>query len=147
MPQSPATKHRSEIDGMRAFAVLSVMLFHAYRPHVTGGFVGVDCFFVISGFLISGIVWDELDRSDFSFRRFYGRRIRRLFPALCLVMAFCLGYGWFSLLPEEFSSLGEACVWGSGFLSNILLWTQAGYFDRVAVTKPLLHLWSLGVEE
>jgi len=144
-PQNAA--YRPEIDGLRAIAVLSVLLFHAYRPHVTGGFVGVDCFFVISGFLISGIIWHELDCGDFTFRGFYGRRIRRLFPALGLVMLCCLAYGWFALLPEEFTALSEACVWGAGFLSNILLWMQAGYFDRAVITKPLLHLWSLGVEE
>jgi peptidoglycan/LPS O-acetylase OafA/YrhL len=145
--RSVSPSYRPDIDGLRAAAVLAVILFHAYRVQVTGGFVGVDAFFVISGFLISGIIWDGLDRGVFGFARFYARRIRRLFPALSVVLLFCLGYGWFVLLPVELSSLGQETLWGAGFLSNVLLWQQAGYFDRAAVTKPLLHLWSLGVEE
>jgi peptidoglycan/LPS O-acetylase OafA/YrhL len=139
--------YRPDIDGLRAVAVLAVVLFHAYRKQATGGFVGVDSFFVISGFLISGIIWDALERDRFRFSGFYGRRIRRLFPALLIVLAACIGYGWIVLLPVELAELGKSTLWGAGFLSNILLWQQAGYFDRDSVTKPLLHLWSLGVEE
>ncbi len=142
-----APPYRPDIDGLRAVAVLIVILFHAYRKLVTGGFVGVDIFFVISGFLISGLIWNALERGNFTFAGFYGRRIRRLFPALLIVLVFCMSYGCLVLLPAELAPLGESTFWAAGFLTNIQLWREAGYFDREAVTKPLLHLWSLGVEE
>ncbi len=143
---SPAG-YRRDIDGMRALAVLAVVLFHAYPRTVTGGFVGVDVFFVISGFLISGLIFDDLDRGRFSLAGFYARRIRRIFPALLLVLTATLAYGFVVLLPVELAALGEQTAGGAGFVANLLLWRDAGYFDRAAVTKPLLHLWSLGVEE
>jgi peptidoglycan/LPS O-acetylase OafA/YrhL len=142
-----AAAYRADIDGLRALAVLAVVLFHAYRRQVTGGFIGVDVFFVISGYLISGIIWNELERGAFSFTGFYARRIRRLFPALIPVLLASLAYGWFVLLPSEYAALGLDALGGAGFISNILLSQEAGYFDRAAVVKPLLHLWSLGVEE
>ncbi|WP_180937538.1 acyltransferase family protein [Herbaspirillum seropedicae] len=147
---SPATAHpgyRPDIDGLRAIAVLSVVVFHAFPEWLPGGFVGVDIFFVISGFLISGILFDALQRDRFSIVDFYIRRIRRIFPALLLVMLACLLAGWFILLPEEYRQLGKHLLGGAGFVSNIVLWNEAGYFDTSAETKPLLHLWSLGVEE
>jgi peptidoglycan/LPS O-acetylase OafA/YrhL len=112
-----------------------------------GGFVGVDVFFVISGFLISGIIFGALREGTFSFAEFYWRRVRRLFPALILVLAFSLGLGALVLLPDEFATLGEHVLAGAAFVSNIALWREGGYFDQAAELKPLLHLWSLGVEE
>jgi peptidoglycan/LPS O-acetylase OafA/YrhL len=147
MRNPEATAYRADIDGLRALAVLAVVLFHAYRKQLTGGFIGVDVFFVISGYLISGIIWNQLERGAFSFTGFYGRRIRRLFPALIPVLLASLAYGWFVLLPSEYAALGLDAAGGAGFVSNILLWQESGYFDRAAVVKPLLHLWSLGVEE
>ncbi len=144
-PAHPA--YRPDIDGLRAIAVLSVVVFHALPEWLPGGFVGVDIFFVISGFLISGILFDALQRGRLSIVDFYIRRIRRIFPALLLVMLACLLAGWFILLPEEYRQLGKHILGGAGFVSNIVLWNEAGYFDTSAETKPLLHLWSLGVEE
>lgn len=109
--------------------------------------MGVDIFFVISGFLITSILLSELDVHHFSIITFYGRRIRRIFPALTVVMIFCLIFGWFALLPIEFKQLGKHVAGGAAFISNIVLWNESGYFDSSAEFKPLLHLWSLGVEE
>jgi peptidoglycan/LPS O-acetylase OafA/YrhL len=132
---------------MRAIAVLSVLIFHAFPDALKGGFVGVDIFFVISGFLISGILLNNLQQGRFSILDFYVRRIKRIFPALILVMLTCFVAGWFILLAEELRQLGKHMAAGAGFVSNIALWGEAGYFDTSADTKPLLHLWSLGVEE
>lgn len=139
--------YRPDIDGMRALAVVPVVLFHAFPDVLRGGFVGVDIFFVISGYLISGILFNDLKRGSFTILDFYVRRIKRIFPALILVMLTCFVLGWFSLLAEEFRQLGKHMMAGAGFVSNIVLWTESGYFDTSADTKPLLHLWSLGVEE
>ena len=140
-------KYRPDIDGLRAIAVLSVVAFHAFPGWVRGGFIGVDVFFVISGYLISTIIFENLDKGTFSFSEFYSRRIRRIFPALLLVLIACFAFGWFSLLADEFKQLGKHIAAGAGFLSNFILWNEAGYFDNSAETKPLLHLWSLGIEE
>jgi peptidoglycan/LPS O-acetylase OafA/YrhL len=139
--------YRGDIDGLRAIAVLSVVGFHAFPRALHGGFTGVDVFFVISGFLISGIIFEDLRRGRFSFAKFYARRFRRIFPALIVVLAACLLYGSLALAPDEFRELGKQAAAGAGFSSNILQWLQAGYFDEQATSKPLLHLWSLGVEE
>jgi len=139
--------YREDIDGLRAIAVLSVIGFHAFPDLLNGGFIGVDVFFVISGFLISGIIAGGLQKGDFSFAGFYARRVRRIFPALILVMAACYLFGWFVLLPDEYKQLGMHIAAGAGFLSNLFYWQEAGYFDNVAGTKPLLHVWSLGIEE
>jgi len=141
------SRYRPDIDGLRAIAVSAVVLYHAFPTIFRGGFVGVDVFFVISGFLISGIIFSGLEAGEFSFATFYSRRVRRIFPALSLVLAFCLAYGFLVLLPSEFADLGRDIAAGAGFVSNLLLWHEAGYFDRAATAKPLLHLWSLGVEE
>jgi peptidoglycan/LPS O-acetylase OafA/YrhL len=141
------TDYRAYIDGLRAVAVLSVVGFHASPRQIHGGFVGVDIFFVISGFLISGIIYNALRKDQFSYLEFYIRRVRRIFPALLAVLCVCLIGGWFLLLPDEYRQLGRQVWAGAGFASNILFWTQAGYFDSDAAIKPLLHLWSLGVEE
>jgi peptidoglycan/LPS O-acetylase OafA/YrhL len=139
--------YRRDIDGLRAIAVLSVVLFHAFPAVLRGGFTGVDVFFVISGFLISGILLRELGQGQFSFARFYARRIKRIFPALVLVMAACLAFGWLALFPDEYRQLGRHTMGGAGFAANFFYWAQVGYFDTAAETKPLLHLWSLGIEE
>ena len=139
--------YRPDIDGLRAFAVLSVVLYHAFPKVVRGGYVGVDIFFVISGFLISSILFTEMTEHRFSFTTFYGRRIRRIFPALAVCLAAVLAYGFVSLMPSELAQLGKHVFFGAGFLSNIALWSESGYFDSAASLKPLLHLWSLGIEE
>jgi peptidoglycan/LPS O-acetylase OafA/YrhL len=139
--------YRADIDGLRAIAVLSVVLYHASPLWVRGGFAGVDIFFVISGFLISSIIFDNLRQDSFSFAVFYGRRIRRIFPALLLVLTASLAAGWFLFTPDEYRQLGLHVAGGAGFVSNFILWRESGYFDSAAATKPLLHLWSLGIEE
>ena len=142
------SSYRSEIDGLRAFAVLSVVAFHAFPSLLKGGFIGVDVFFVISGFLITSHIFEKLDKGQFSFTDFFGRRIRRIFPALILVMACSLAFGWFALLADEFAQLGKHVVSGAAFITNfILVVDESGYFDNAAETKPMLHLWSLAVEE
>ncbi len=139
--------YRPDIDGLRAFAVLAVVVFHAFPSVLPGGFVGVDIFFVISGYLITGILLADLGTDRSSFRHFYARRIRRIFPALVVVLLATYGMGWFSLYGDEYRELGKHIVAGAGFVSNWASWTEAGYFDQTAEAKPLLHLWSLGVEE
>ena len=139
--------YRPDIDGLRAFAVLSVVLYHAFPQVVRGGYVGVDIFFVISGFLISSILFNEMTEHRFSLTIFYGRRIRRIFPALAVCLAAVLAYGFVALTPLELAQLGKHVFFGAGFLSNIVLWSESGYFDSAATYKPLLHLWSLGIEE
>lgn len=139
--------YRRDIDGLRAVAVLCVVLFHAFPALLHGGFIGVDIFFVISGFLITGIVVRELEQGSFSFAHFYARRIRRIFPALVLVLGASLAFGWIALFPDEYRQLGKHAVGGAGFAANLFYWAQVGYFDTAAETKPLLHLWSLGIEE
>ena len=140
-------KYRADIDGLRAIAVLSVVGFHASPGVVKGGLVGVDIFFVISGFLICSIIFGGLDQGTFSITKFYSRRVRRIFPALIVVLVACYAFGWFVLFPDEFRQLGKHIAAGAAFISNIALWREAGYFDNAAGVKPLLHLWSLGIEE
>lgn len=140
-------KYRPDLDGLRAVAVISVMGYHAFPSLLKGGFVGVDIFFVISGFLISTIIFSSLERDSFSFFDFFSRRIRRIFPALLLVLISCYAFGWFILLADEYKQLGKHIAAGAGFVSNFVLWDENGYFDVAAETKPLLHLWSLGIEE
>lgn len=139
--------YRPDIDGMRAVAVMAVVIYHAFPAMLQGGFIGVDVFFVISGYLISLVIFENLDRGRFSFADFYSRRIRRIFPALLVVMFTCYAVGWLWLLADEFKRLGGHVAAGAAFVSNLLLWSESGYFDPVAETKPLLHLWSLGIEE
>jgi peptidoglycan/LPS O-acetylase OafA/YrhL len=140
-------KYRADIDGLRGIAVLLVVGYHAFPLWLPGGFIGVDVFFVISGFLISNIIFQNICQNSFSFVDFYCRRVRRIFPALIVVFACCYAIGWFVLLPHEYKQLGKHIVSGAGFVSNFVLWNEAGYFDNTAITKPLLHLWSLGIEE
>lgn len=124
-----------------------VVLFHAFPTLIPGGFIGVDIFFVLSGFLISKILMAEFAQDTFSYANFYARRARRIFPALIVVLAATLAFGWIALFPDELKMLGKHIVGGASFLSNVFLWFEVGYFDTAAETKPLLHLWSLGIEE
>ena len=143
----PNHQYRSDIDGLRAFAVLSVVLFHAFPEFITGGFIGVDVFFVISGFLISTIIFEKLEQGSFTFADFYARRIRRIFPSLILVLVTSFILGWCILFVSEYKQLGKHIAGGAGFIANFILWSESSYFDNLADTKPLLHLWSLGIEE
>src|SRR5664279_5030085 len=143
-PELTHPKYRADIDGLRAIAVLSVVGYHAAPSWIKGGFVGVDIFFVISGFLISTIIFENLQRGSFSFIEFYSRRVRRIFPALVVVLTSCFAFGWFALSDDEFKQLGKHIAGSSVFVSNFVLWNESGYFDNAASTKPLLHLWSLG---
>ena len=140
-------KYRKEIDGLRALAVLPVILFHAGFKTFSGGFVGVDIFFVISGYLITTIIVDEVEKGSFSLRNFYERRARRILPALFFVMLCTLPLAWFFMLPQDLKSYSQSLVAVPLFLSNVLFWLTSGYFDRVSELKPLLHTWSLAVEE
>lgn len=140
-------RYRADIDGLRAVAVLAVVIFHGFPDWLKGGFIGVDIFFVISGYLISTILLNNLESHTFSFCDFYSRRILRIFPALLIVLVACFSFGWVALLSDEYKQLGKHIAAGAGFVSNLVLWNEAGYFDNSAETKPLLHLWSLGVEE
>ena len=139
--------YRREIDGLRALAVLPVILFHAGFKTFSGGFVGVDVFFVISGYLITTIILAELGQGTFSIVNFYERRARRILPALFLVMLVCIPFAWFWLLPSDMKDFSKSLVAVSVFASNILFWRENGYFDAEAELKPLLHTWSLAVEE
>jgi peptidoglycan/LPS O-acetylase OafA/YrhL len=139
--------YRADIDGLRGLAVLAVVGYHAFPYWFRGGFIGVDVFFVISGFLISSIIISGLEHHRFSLAAFYGRRIRRIFPALLIVLASCCVGGWFLLFADEYKQLGKHIAAGAGFVANLTLWREGGYFDHAAETKALLHLWSLGIEE
>lgn len=140
-------KYRPDIDGLRAVAIILVLLFHGFPDLMPGGFIGVDIFFVISGYLISGIIFENLKNGIFTFSHFYARRILRIFPALTLLITCCLLAGMFLLSPADFKSLGAHALSGACFFANILLYTETGYFDNAAYAKPLLNLWSLGIEE
>lgn len=139
--------YRREIDGLRALAVLSVILFHAGFETFSGGFVGVDVFFVISGYLITTIILSELEQGKFSIVDFYERRARRILPALFLVMLVCIPFAWLWLLSSDMKDFSQSLVAVSVFASNILFWRESGYFEAAAEFKPLLHTWSLAVEE
>lgn len=147
MRPSNLQDYRPDIDGLRALAIVSVVIFHAFPAEFAGGFIGVDVFFVISGFLITRILLKHCQAGTFTFTDFYARRIRRIFPALIVVLAACLVMGWFALLAHEYRQLGKHVAAAAGFVSNLALLGEAGYFDNASETKPLLHLWSLGIEE
>lgn len=140
-------QYRPDIDGLRAVAVLPVVLFHAGSQTFSGGFVGVDIFFVISGYLIGGIIAEEIRQGRFTILNFYERRIRRLFPALFTVIACSAVVASFVFMPADFRDFGESAAAATLFVANILFWQEAGYFDTPAAVKPLLHTWSLSVEE
>jgi peptidoglycan/LPS O-acetylase OafA/YrhL len=140
-------KYRPEIDGLRAIAVSSVALFHARITFIPGGFVGVDIFFVISGYLITSIIYGQMSSGTFSFSDFYWRRFRRILPAFYFMALVVTIVSYWILDPILFSDLGDSLWSASIFSSNIFFWTEAGYFQKAAELKPLLHTWSLGVEE
>lgn len=142
-----ALAYRRDIDGLRALAVIAVVLFHFGVPGVTGGFVGVDVFFVISGFLITSIIWREREAGRFSFVDFWARRARRILPALLVMMAVSLVAGWFLMAPKDYSELGRSIHNQVIFISNLFFMRQDGYFDSASDMKPMLHTWSLSVEE
>ena len=146
-PISHSITYRPDIDGLRALAILPVVLFHAFPQWLPGGFIGVDIFFVISGYLITSILLKDIQQGRYSIKTFYARRVRRIFPALSIVLLFCLALGWVVLTAVEYRALGKHAAGGAGFIANIMLWKEAGYFDAAGDTKPLLHLWSLGIEE
>jgi peptidoglycan/LPS O-acetylase OafA/YrhL len=145
--ENQSAAYRADIDGLRAISILLVVGYHAQPWLVPGGFIGVDIFFVISGFLISRIILGKLKAGTFSPMEFYARRIRRIFPALIVVLAATYLIGWFVLLPDQFSLLGKSIAAGVAFVSNLFQLSQAGYFAPDAAENPLLHLWSLGIEE
>jgi peptidoglycan/LPS O-acetylase OafA/YrhL len=142
-----ATNYRPDVDGLRAIAVLAVIAYHAFPDWFAGGFIGVDVFFVVSGFLITTLIQAGLKEQNFSILAFFGSRVRRLFPSLILVLLACLLFGWFALLSDEYKQLGKHISAAALFIPNWVIWSDSGYFDYAATSKPLLHLWSLGVEE
>ena len=140
-------KYRSDIDGIRCLAILPVVIFHAFPHLIPGGFIGVDVFFVISGYLISSIIYQESRNGTFSYYNFYYRRIKRIFPALLTVLFFCMVMSYIYMLPSELKTISKHIIAGVFFSQNINLFFESGYFDTSTELKPLMHLWSLGVEE
>lgn len=148
-PQQLELRHlwRNDITGLRAVAVLPVLLFHAFPNILPGGFFGVDVFFVISGYLISGIIFRGMLDGTFSYRLFYEKRIKRILPNLLLLICFVSVVGYFFLLPNEYVNLGKHIYSSAGFFENFRLLKEVDYFTEDALRKPLLHLWSLAIEE
>jgi peptidoglycan/LPS O-acetylase OafA/YrhL len=142
-----STTYRSDIDGLRAIAILSVVAFHAFPASFPGGLVGVDIFFVISGFLITGLISSELSENRFSFGNFYSRRIKRILPILSTVLFCTFIFGWFVLYFDDYEVLGKHIAAAASFTSNFVYLGESSYFDLDADAKPLLHLWSLAIEE
>ncbi len=142
-----AMQYRADIDGLRSLAIVPIVLFHAGFPLFSGGFVGVDIFFVISGYLITSIIAKDISNGQFDLWRFYERRIRRIVPALIVMLVVCSVAGWFLLFPLDLQAFGQSMVASTGFVANISFWLQSGYFDTASDLKPLLHTWSLAVEE
>ena len=147
MSSLPSDRYRSDVDGLRAVAVMLVVNFHGFPDAMPGGFIGVDIFFVISGFLITSIIARELSADRFSLITFYNRRVRRIFPALIVVLCTVLVLGWLWMLPAPYAALSRDVAASAAFAANIALLLQSGYFDIESAKKPLLHLWSLGIEE
>lgn len=142
-----AQSYRPDIDGLRAFAVLSVIFYHAGFASFGGGYLGVDIFFVISGYLISNIIVSDVKNGNFSFVRFYERRIRRIIPALLFTILWCFPLAWLFLSPVDFKDFSQSIVASLGSVSNFLFWHEADYFDTSTKLKPLIHTWSLAIEE
>jgi peptidoglycan/LPS O-acetylase OafA/YrhL len=140
-------KYRADINGLRAVAVLAVVANHVGIELFHGGFLGVDVFFVISGYLISGIIFSEVKAGNFSVRKFYERRVRRIFPALAAVFAAALILAYIYCLPFEIKKFSQSLLAATFCVSNLYFWGQSGYFEALATEKPLLHTWSLAVEE
>ncbi len=126
---------------------MAVILFHAGFETFSGGFVGVDIFFVISGYLITTIILSEMNNGTFTLTKFYENRIRRIFPALFVVIALCLPFAWLLLLPQDLKSFSQSLIAISIFVSNILFWLTSSYFEKATELKPLAHTWSLSIEE
>jgi len=150
----PASDYRPDIDGLRAVAVLAVLAFHLnlpwpklFTPIAPGGFVGVDVFFVISGYLISNIIFREITQGSFSVARFYARRVKRIFPALYVIFAVCLAASVFIGFPSDAVRTASYILSSVFFVSNVVFYYSAGYFDQTAETNLVLHTWSLSVEE
>lgn len=142
-----STEFRKDINGLRAWAVGAVVLYHFSIPGFDGGFIGVDIFFVISGFLMTGIVVSGLEKnSDYDLWAFFRARARRIIPALAVLCAILLVLGWFVLIPAEYEQLGKHVAASLAFVSNMAFWNEAGYFDTASHEKWLLHTWSLAVE-
>ena len=139
--------YRSEIDGLRAVAVIPVMIFHAGFDLLAGGYLGVDIFFVISGYLITCMILAQKSNNQFSYASFYERRIRRIIPALLIVMLFCIPFAYFMMQPDDLENFGQSLISTTFISNNILLYITSGYWDLTSSFKPLLHTWSLGVEE
>ncbi|OPH36221.1 acyltransferase [Moraxella lacunata] len=139
--------YRPDIDGLRALAVLSVVAFHINENWLSGGFLGVDIFFVISGFLITSIIYREINEGKFSFQNFYIRRIRRILPVFFFVMIVGLCFGWYIFLKQDYLGLLKSAIASTAFMANFYFARQSGYFDISNHEKPLLHIWSLSIEE
>jgi peptidoglycan/LPS O-acetylase OafA/YrhL len=144
---SHLTRYRADLDGIRAVAVLSVIAYHLSKKILPGGYLGVDIFFVLSGYLITKIIWREATNAQFSLGVFYERRVRRILPALLAVLLAVSAVSAWILLPIDLEGLAKSAFATLGFAANIYFWSDAGYFTQVAEQKPLLHVWSLGVEE
>ena len=142
-----STKYRADLDGLRALAVSGVVVYHAFPAMLPSGYIGVDIFFVISGFLVTSLLLDDASKSRFSILNFYARRANRILPALILVLITSLVAGWFLLFPDEYKSLARQVASAAVSAANVYFFRISGYFDTDSATKPLLHLWSLGVEE
>lgn len=145
--KTPSMTYRSDIDSLRAISVIAVILFHYFPAYVSGGFIGVDVFFVISGYIITRLISIEASNGKFSVANFYERRIKRILPAYFLVMVFSLALAHKFFLPQDYKAFGESLTSSSFMGANIYFFTKSGYFDAASHTKPLLHMWSLGVEE
>lgn len=139
--------YRADIDGLRAWSILLVIIFHAFPDSLPGGFIGVDVFFVISGFLITKIILNSFEKNNFSYINFFSKRIKRLYPSLITVLISTLFISYFFLNPLELKNLGKYIFSGAFFISNLVLWSEISYFNDLTKNMPLLHLWSLGVEE
>ncbi|TGM60660.1 acyltransferase family protein [Leptospira vanthielii] len=139
--------YRRDIDGLRAIAIFLVLIYHLFPEIIRGGYIGVDIFFVISGFIITKTILFDLDRNTFSIKIFLFKRIRRLYPSLLFVLISTYVLGWILLMPREFAGLSKHIVSSLGFVQNFVLWNEVGYFDDAPQLKPLLHLWSLSIEE
>jgi peptidoglycan/LPS O-acetylase OafA/YrhL len=146
-PNKVETRYRTDIDGLRAVSILLVVGYHALPWLVPGGFIGVDIFFVISGFLITRIILTQAEAGAFTALAFYARRVRRIFPALIVVLATTYLLGWFVLLPDGFALLGKSTAVSVAFVSNLFQLHHSSYFEPDAAENPLLHIWSLGIEE
>ena len=146
-PQETGRRVRGDIEGLRALAVLAVLVNHAFPKALPGGFIGVDIFFVISGYLIGRHLLQDIQKGRLSILGFYAKRARRIFPALALMLICVWCAGWILFTASEFAALGRHIVAAVLFSNNFLLWAESGYFDTLALDKPLLHLWSLGIEE